>query len=45
MTAHIEGQHKNPGGKVNTDHDTEIATASLLAKTSLNSENSTYTQL
>ncbi|XP_067310009.1 zinc finger protein 414 isoform X1 [Pseudorasbora parva] len=45
MTAHIEGQHKNPGGKVNGDHDTEIGTASLLAKTSLHTESSTYTQL
>lgn len=45
MTAHIEGQHKNPGGKANSDHDAEIGTAALLAKTSLHSENSTYTQL
>ncbi|XDV27163.1 hypothetical protein PO909_030740 [Leuciscus waleckii] len=45
MTAHIEGQHKNPGGKVNGDPDSEIGTASLLAKTSLHTENSTYTQL
>ncbi|XP_052471153.1 zinc finger protein 414 isoform X1 [Carassius gibelio] len=45
MTAHIEAQHKNPGGKVNSDHDTEMGSASLLAKTSLHSENSTYTQL
>ncbi|XP_039531687.1 zinc finger protein 414 [Pimephales promelas] len=45
MTAHIDSQHKNPGGKVNGDPDSENGTASLLAKTSLHTENSTYTQL
>ncbi|XP_056600604.1 zinc finger protein 414 isoform X2 [Triplophysa dalaica] len=45
MTAHIECQHKNHGGKVHNDPDPEGAPSSLLAKTSLHSENSTYTQL
>ncbi|XP_055058348.2 zinc finger protein 414 [Misgurnus anguillicaudatus] len=45
MTAHIEVQHKNPGGKVNNDPDTEVGNSSLLAKASVHSENSTYTQL
>ncbi|XP_051557770.1 zinc finger protein 414-like isoform X1 [Myxocyprinus asiaticus] len=44
MTAHIN-LHKNSVGKVNNDTDTEVGNGSLIAKTSLHSENSTYTQL
>ncbi|XP_051554524.1 zinc finger protein 414-like isoform X1 [Myxocyprinus asiaticus] len=44
MTAHIN-LHKNSGCNVNNDTDPEVGTSSLMAKTSLHSDNSTYTQL
>ncbi|XP_017561859.1 zinc finger protein 414 [Pygocentrus nattereri] len=45
MTAHIDGQHRSPGGKTNTDTDAVVVSPSLLVKISPDSENSSYTQL
>ncbi|XP_036421242.1 zinc finger protein 414 [Colossoma macropomum] len=45
MTAHIDGQHRSPGGKPNTDTDTVVGSPSPLVKISSDSENSSYTQL
>ncbi|XP_072547532.1 zinc finger protein 414 [Salminus brasiliensis] len=45
MTAHIEVQHKSPGGKTNTDTDAVVSSPSPLVKSQSDSENSSYTQL
>ncbi|KAK1786293.1 hypothetical protein P4O66_017994 [Electrophorus voltai] len=45
MTAHIEGQHKSPGGKAISDTDAVVGSPSALNKTPLDSESLNYTQL
>ncbi|XP_030631719.1 zinc finger protein 414 [Chanos chanos] len=45
MTAHIEGQHKSPGGRLNNDSDVGVTSPSVITKTSTDSEHSVYTQL